>query len=110
LTCSNGRTIIPAEQEGGSHGHFNGKSPAGVPHEAGLKERIEEAAALLGLNLTDFVLSTLSERASEVVDRHRNITLSDRDRDRLPEALNRPGQPIPALVETIKTYQERHSG
>jgi uncharacterized protein (DUF1778 family) len=53
-----------------------------------LKERIEEATALLGLNLTDFVLSTLSDRASEVVERHRN----------------RPGHPIPALVKTIKRH------
>lgn len=73
-----------------------------------LKERIEAAAALLGLNLTDFVLSTLSERAFEVVERHRNITLSDRDRDRFLEALNRHGRPIPALVETIQKQQERH--
>jgi len=54
--------------------------------------------------------STEKARASEVVDRHRNITLSDRDRDRLLEALNRPGRPIPALVKTIKTHQKRHSG
>ncbi|MBN1104352.1 MAG: DUF1778 domain-containing protein [Deltaproteobacteria bacterium] len=55
--------------------------------------------------------STVNTRASsEVVDRHRNITLSDRDRDRLLEALNRPGRPIPTLVETIKTHQEHHSG
>lgn len=74
-----------------------------------LKERIEEAAGLLGLNLTDFVLSTLSERASEVVERHRNITLSDRDRNRFLEALNRPGRPIPVLVKTIKRHRERHS-
>ncbi len=70
-----------------------------------LKERIEAAAALLGLNLTDFVLSTLSERAFEVVERHRNITLSDRDRDRFLEALNRHGRPIPALVETIQRHR-----
>lgn len=73
-----------------------------------LKDRIEEAAALLGLNLTDFVLATLSERASEVVERHRNITLSDRDRDRFLKALNRRGRSIPALVETIQKQRERH--
>lgn len=75
-----------------------------------LKERIDEAAALLGLTLTDFVLSTLSERAFEVVERHRNITLSDRDRNRFLEALNRPGRPIPNLEMTIKTHRKRHSG
>ncbi len=69
-----------------------------------LKESIEAAAALLGLNLTDFVRSTLSERASKVVERHRNITLSDRDRDRFLEALNRRGRQIPALVETIQSF------
>jgi len=73
-----------------------------------LKEHIEEAAALLGLNLTDFVLATLSERAFEVVERHRNITLTDRDRDRFLEALNRHGRPIPDLVETIQRQRERH--
>ncbi len=67
-----------------------------------LKTRIEEAAALMGLTVTDFVVSTLSERASEVLQRQAGITLSDRDRDRLLAALNRPGKPIPALVATLK--------
>lgn len=72
-----------------------------------LKERIEEAAALMGLSLTDFVLSTLSERAAEVLERHRRLTLSDRDRDRFLEALNRPGRPIPALAETLAKQRGR---
>jgi len=38
------------------------------------------------------------------------ITLSDRDRDRLLEALNRPGRSILALVKIIWTHQEHHSG
>ena len=74
-----------------------------------LKERIEEAAELLGLSLTDFVLSALSERASEVLERHRLIALSDRDRDRFLEALNRPGRSIPALAETLARQRERRS-
>ncbi|HTZ40463.1 MAG TPA: DUF1778 domain-containing protein [Syntrophales bacterium] len=75
-----------------------------------LKRRIEEAAALLGLNWTDFMLSTLSERASEVVESHRNITISDPDRNRFLEALGRPGRPIPALVKKLKSHRKRHSG
>ena len=63
-----------------------------------LKARIEEAAAFLGLTTTDFVISTLAERAAEVVDRQRGIALSDRDRDRFLAALERPRQPIPALA------------
>ena len=70
-----------------------------------LKERIQTAAALMGLTVTDFVVSTLSERASEVVDRQLRINLSDRDRDLFLSALARGGQPLPVLVETLKKQQ-----
>jgi len=71
----------------------------------GLKERIEEAAALLGLTVTDFVVSALSERTSEVLERQRQVTLSDRDRDRFLAALDRPGRPVPALVDTLRKHR-----
>ena len=71
-----------------------------------LKERIETAAALMGLTVTDFVVATLSERASEVVDRQLRITLSDRDRDQFLAALERGGKPLPALIETLRKHQQ----
>jgi len=73
-----------------------------------LKARIEEAAAFLGLTTTDFVTSTLAERAAEVVDRRRGIVLSDRDRDRFLAALERPGRPVPALAAMMT--QQRTGG
>lgn len=75
-----------------------------------LKARIEEAAALSGLTLTDFVRATLAERADEVVARHRRITLSDRDRDRFLEALDRPGHPLPELVATVTRHRRSATG
>lgn len=72
-----------------------------------LKQRIEEAAALMGLSVTDFVVTTLAERATQVVERQRAITLSDRDRDRFLEALHRRGRPIPELVATRQRQQRQ---
>jgi len=69
-----------------------------------LKKRVEEAASLMGLTVTDFVVSTLSERASEVLERQRRLTLSDRDRDRFLAALSRPARVIPELARTLAEH------
>ena len=71
-----------------------------------LKERIEQAAALLGVTVTDFVIASLSERASEVLARQQLLTLSDRDRDRFLEAMNRPGRSISTLAETLARHRK----
>lgn len=70
-----------------------------------LKERIEQAASLMGLTVTDYVVSTLAERTGEVLERERRITLSDRDRDRFLAALSRPGRPVPTLVATLESQR-----
>ncbi len=75
-----------------------------------LKERIETAAQLLGLSLTDFVLATLSERASEVLDRENTLRLSNRDRKRFLAELNRPGKVIPALKQAMDKERTRRRG
>ncbi|MBI3930015.1 MAG: DUF1778 domain-containing protein [Armatimonadetes bacterium] len=72
-----------------------------------LKARVEEAASLMGLTVTDFVVSTLSQRASEVLERQNNLTLSDRDRDRFLEALDRQGQPVPCLLRLLESRRQR---
>lgn len=72
-----------------------------------LKTRVEEAAALMGLTVTDFVVSTLAERAAEVLERQSTLVLSDRDRDLFLEALSRPGQPIPKLVAARRARRQQ---
>jgi uncharacterized protein (DUF1778 family)/uncharacterized protein (DUF433 family) len=44
-----------------------------------IKARMARAAAITGQELTDFAVSTLSEKASEILERHDNITLDSRD-------------------------------
>lgn len=46
-----------------------------------IKERIEKAAIVSGVSLTDFTITNLSQVADEVLDSHRTRKLSNRDRD-----------------------------
>jgi uncharacterized protein (DUF1778 family) len=43
-----------------------------------IKERVARAAAITGQGLTDFAVSTLSEKADEIISRHDTLLL-DRD-------------------------------
>lgn len=52
------------------------------------KRQIDRAASLLGTDRTNFILQTVMERALEVIERHKTVTLSDRDRDTFLELLD----------------------
>lgn len=44
-----------------------------------IKERIIKAAVLSGQDLTEFAISTLSEKADEIIERHDNLLLGSED-------------------------------
>ena len=44
-----------------------------------IKARVAHAAAITGQGLTDFVVSTLNEKASEILERHDSIMLNSHD-------------------------------
>jgi uncharacterized protein (DUF1778 family) len=44
-----------------------------------IKERVARAAAITGQELTDFAVSTLSERADEILGRHESLLLTSKD-------------------------------
>ena len=46
-----------------------------------LKERVVRAAAILGQDLTEFAVSTLNDRAVEVIERHENFELTQAERE-----------------------------
>ncbi len=51
----------------------------------------ERAAALAGYNtLTDFVLSTVKEKAETIIEKHETILATERDRKVFFEALENP--------------------
>lgn len=72
------------------------------------KELLARAAALLGSNLTDFILGSAQERAVEIIEQYERLRLINRDRDRLLAALAAPPQPVAALRELFgKTTDTR---
>ncbi len=71
------------------------------------KAAIEEAAALSGQSLSDFAVSTLLERANQVLEANRSRTLSERDALIFLSVLDND-QPNPALREAAAWYKENH--
>jgi uncharacterized protein (DUF1778 family) len=58
---------------------------------------IREAAALAGE--TSFLLTAAEERARELLDERRHLTMSKAAFRALTDALDEPGHPVPELVE-----------
>lgn len=76
-----------------------------LPSEA--KQRIEKAAVVSGLTVTDFAVHILVSRANEVLERHHTRQLSDRDRDIFLEMLKNPPEPNEVLRKAVKEYKKR---
>ncbi len=71
-----------------------------------LKEKIERAATVSGVTVTDFAISALVNSAEEVLDKHQTRTLSDRDRDLFLEMLDSSKKPNRALREAVKAHKK----
>jgi uncharacterized protein (DUF1778 family) len=70
------------------------------------KERLDRAAAKLGLPLSAFVLSAALERAQEVLAREERV-LSDRDRDRVLALLDTDAPVVTAaMTKAMKRHRE----
>ncbi len=72
-----------------------------------LKERIEKAAIISGVTVTDFAIGILGNSADEVLEKHQIRTLSNKDRDLFLEMLENPPQPNEALLKAVKEYKTR---
>lgn len=77
---------------------------------ASIKERIEEAAILSGMSLTDFTISNLAESADEVIERHHRRVLSKRDRDIFLAMLDADHEPNEKLKEAFRELEELVEG
>ena len=66
---------------------------------------IAQAADLLGLSLSAFTVSTLVDRARQVVSEHASITMNKEDSDRFLAMLDHPRRPN----ERLKQAKRRHS-
>jgi uncharacterized protein (DUF1778 family) len=68
------------------------------------KETIEKAAAISGLNLSDFIISTSLARATEVLHERTRITLSERDWQQFVESLEEDRDPTEAMKKAAERY------
>lgn len=71
------------------------------------KALFERAAKLGGYRtLTDFVVSTVQEKAKAIVEQHEAILVSERDRDVFFNAIMNPPKPGKRLQQAAERYRE----
>ncbi|WP_395018373.1 DUF1778 domain-containing protein [Dongia sp.] len=70
------------------------------------KVMIEEAAALQGRSVTDFVLTSLQDAARRAIAEHQQLTLSLRDSRAFVAALTKPRPANARLRETVRRYRK----
>ncbi len=70
-----------------------------------LKARIRRAATVLGQDLTEFAVSTLNERAIEVLEEHETLILSEAERRSFLEIL---AGDVPAPTKTALAAAKRY--
>jgi uncharacterized protein (DUF1778 family) len=73
------------------------------------KKRIERAAHLKGLSLSDFIVQHADEAARKTIQEHNTWTLGDRDRDVFVQALLNPPRPSARMKEAARRYR-KHTG
>lgn len=72
-----------------------------------LKQHIQHAADLKGLDLTSYVVSTLVADADKTIQEHEVMELSQRDREAFAKAIIDPPAPSEHLLAAAKRYKER---
>jgi len=72
------------------------------------KAAIEEAAELSGQNLSDFAVSTLLEKANQILHAKRMRSLSERDARIFLKLLDSAPKPNKALREAAAWYKENY--
>ena len=80
---------------------FNFRLPADI------KERIEKAALVSGVTVTDFAINVLANSADDVLEKHHNRILSDRDRYIFLAMLDENPEPNEALLKAVEEYKRR---
>jgi uncharacterized protein (DUF1778 family) len=74
------------------------------------KKRIERAAAIKGLSLSDFMVQNADEAAVRTIEQHTSWTLGTKDRDALVRALLHPSKPSRRLAAAAGRYKKRVRG
>lgn len=74
------------------------------------KDVIDRAAKLQGVDKSAFVVNAAYDRAREVISDHEQTVMSEKGYEQFQAMLDRPAEPIPALVEAMKKYGRQFNG
>lgn len=66
------------------------------------KSMIEEAAAMTNQTITQFMVSSASERAAEIIEQHRRLVLSEESWNLVMDALSQPPEPNEKLQRAAR--------
>lgn len=70
------------------------------------KARIERAASIKGLSISDFMVQHAEEAAIRTIEQHETWVMTERDREVFFEALLNPPEPSPRLIAAMDLYNE----
>ncbi|ECG8304933.1 DUF1778 domain-containing protein [Salmonella enterica subsp. enterica] len=70
------------------------------------KHMIEEAAAMTNQSISQFMVSTASERAAEVIDQHRRLLLNEESWNLVMDAIINPPAPNDRLKRAANRLRE----
>jgi uncharacterized protein (DUF1778 family) len=70
------------------------------------KNLIEQAAALQGRSVTDFVLTSVQDAARRAIEEHQRLNLSVRDCQAFVDALLNPPPVNDRLRDTVRRYRQ----
>ncbi len=70
------------------------------------KNLIEQAAALQGRSVTDFVLTSVQDAARRAIEEHQRLNLSVRDSQAFVDALLNPPPVNDRLRDTVRRYRQ----
>jgi uncharacterized protein (DUF1778 family) len=74
---------------------------------ANIKQRIQHAADLRGLDMSAYIVSTLAAAADETIHEHEFMELSHSDREAFANAILNPQPPNQHLLAAAKRYKDR---
>jgi uncharacterized protein (DUF1778 family) len=82
------------------------RQPARIEVRIGAKQKrlFERAAAMQGITLTDFAISSMQRAAADAVEEHTRLELSERNQRAFLEGLINAPEPNTALRAAAKAY------
>jgi uncharacterized protein (DUF1778 family) len=70
-----------------------------------IKALIEQAAALYGMTVSEYIKATVVEKSRQVIEHNETRILSDRDRDLFLSLLDAPAAPNAALLAAAADFR-----